>query len=77
MAPLALPQIVNSETSNISGCGESPCGLAFFEPMLVGDEAFYLELYRRGDFHRALNAPGLARADQAGRRDRSSGGEGP
>ena len=45
------------------GLWESPCGLAFFEPMLVGDEAFYLELYRRGDFHRALNAPGLARAE--------------
>src|SRR5215831_18001433 len=45
------------------GLWESPCGLAFFEPMLAGDEAFYLELYRRGDFHRALNAPGLARAE--------------
>jgi SAM-dependent methyltransferase len=42
---------------------ESPCGLAFFEPMLAGDEAFYLELYRRGGFHRALNAPGRARAE--------------
>jgi SAM-dependent methyltransferase len=37
------------------GLWESPCGLAFFEPMLEGDEAFYLELYRRGDFHRALS----------------------
>jgi hypothetical protein len=45
------------------GLWESPCGLAFFEPMLVGDEAFYLALYRRGDVHRALNAPGLARAE--------------
>jgi hypothetical protein len=32
------------------GLWESPCGLAFFDPMLVGDEAFYHELYRRGDF---------------------------
>ena len=26
------------------GLWESPCGLAFFEPMLEGDEAFYREL---------------------------------
>jgi len=45
------------------GLWESPCGLAFFEPMLVGDEAFYLELYRRGDFHSVLNASSLARAE--------------
>lgn len=45
------------------GLWESPCGLAFFEPMVAGDEAFYLELYRRGDFHRAFNAPGLVRAE--------------
>jgi len=42
---------------------ESPCGLAFFEPALPGDEAFYLELYRRGGFHRALNVPGLVRVE--------------
>jgi methionine biosynthesis protein MetW len=42
---------------------ESPCGLAFFEPMLAGDEAFYVDLYRRRDFNRALRAPGLARAE--------------
>jgi hypothetical protein len=36
------------ELGNIKhfGLWESPCGLAFFEPMLVGDEAFYLELSR-------------------------------
>src|SRR5712672_1625609 len=45
------------------GLWESPCGLAFFDPMLPGDEAFYLELYRRGDFHRALSAPRIARAE--------------
>lgn len=45
------------------GLWESPCGLAFFDPMLGGDEPFYRELYRRGDFHRALNAPGLVRAE--------------
>lgn len=45
------------------GLWESPCGLAFFDPMLPGDEIFYVELYRRGNFHRALNAPGLARAE--------------
>ena len=37
------------------GLWESPCGLAFFDPMLPGDEAFYLDLYRHGEFHRALN----------------------
>ena len=29
----------------------------------MGDEVFYRELYGRCDFHRALNAPGLARAE--------------
>jgi SAM-dependent methyltransferase len=42
---------------------ESPCGLAFFEPMVEGDETFYLDLYRQGDFHRLLTAPGLARGE--------------
>jgi len=45
------------------GLWESPCGLAFFEPMLAGDEEFYLDLYRGGDFHRRLSAPGLCRAE--------------
>lgn len=45
------------------GLWESPCGLVFFEPMLAGDDAFYLDLYRRGDFHRLLSAPGLARGE--------------
>jgi len=26
---------------------ESPCGLAFFDPMIAGDKAFYDDLYRR------------------------------
>jgi SAM-dependent methyltransferase len=47
------------------GLWESPCGLAFFEPMLEGDETFYLDLYRRGDFHRALNFPRIPRAEFA------------
>src|SRR5260370_6374367 len=34
------------------GLWESPCGLAFFEPMLPGDETFYQELHRRWDFER-------------------------
>jgi SAM-dependent methyltransferase len=42
---------------------ESRCGLAFFEPMLEGDDAFYLDLYRRGDFHRALSISRVARAE--------------
>jgi SAM-dependent methyltransferase len=42
---------------------ESLSGLAFFEPMLAGDETFYLDLYRQGDFHRLLTAPGLARGE--------------
>jgi SAM-dependent methyltransferase len=45
------------------GLWESPCGLAFFEPMLAGDEAFYRELHRRRDFQRVLAAPGLARPE--------------
>ncbi len=45
------------------GLWESPCGLAFFDPMLEGDEAFYLDLYRRGDFHRALSVPRIARPE--------------
>src|SRR5689334_13875620 len=45
------------------GLWESPCGLAFFDPMLEGDERFYLDLYRQGDFHRLLAAPGLARGE--------------
>ena len=42
---------------------ESPCGLVFFEPMLAGDEIFYLDLHRRGDFHRSLSASRHARAE--------------
>jgi SAM-dependent methyltransferase len=42
---------------------ESPCGLVFFEPMLAGDEAFYVDLHRRGGFHRILSAPRQARAE--------------
>ena len=45
------------------GLWESPCGLAFFEPMLPGDDAFYQELHRRWDFQRVLAPPGLARPE--------------
>src|SRR5215469_10825293 len=45
------------------GLRESPCGLAFFEPMLAGDETFYLDLHRRGNFHRFLSAPQYPRAE--------------
>jgi SAM-dependent methyltransferase len=45
------------------GLWESPCGLAFFEPMLAGDETFYLDLYRRGDFARVLSASRHPRAE--------------
>jgi len=45
------------------GLWESPCGLAFFEPMLPGDETFYQELHRRWDFERVLAPPGLARPE--------------
>lgn len=45
------------------GLWESPCGLAFFDPMLPGDEVFYRELHRRWDFQRVLAAPGLARPE--------------
>jgi SAM-dependent methyltransferase len=42
---------------------ESPCGLAFFEPMLSGNEGFYRDLYRQLDLHRRLTTPGLARTE--------------
>jgi SAM-dependent methyltransferase len=42
---------------------ESPCGLAFFEPMLAGDETFYRDLYSRGEFYRALSTPRIPRAE--------------
>jgi SAM-dependent methyltransferase len=42
---------------------ESPCGLAFFKPMLAGDETFYVHLYRRGEFHSALSASGVTRTE--------------
>ena len=45
------------------GLWESPCGLAFFDPMLAGDEDFYRDLYRGGDFHRILAAPGVIRPE--------------
>jgi SAM-dependent methyltransferase len=44
---------------------ESSCGLAFFDPMLAGDAAFYDDLYRGGDFHRILAAPGVVRPEFA------------
>jgi len=47
------------------GLWESPCGLVFFDPMLAGDEAFYLDLYERGDFQQALSASRHARAEFA------------
>jgi SAM-dependent methyltransferase len=42
---------------------ESPCGLAFFEPMLAGDDIFYRDLHHRGDFHRILSASRHPRAE--------------
>src|SRR5215469_18170569 len=42
---------------------ESPCGLVFFEPMLAGDEIFYLDLHHRGDFCRVLSASRHPRAE--------------
>lgn len=45
------------------GLWESPCGLAFFEPMLAGDEAFYRELHGRWDFQRVVATSGLARPE--------------
>ncbi|HEY2540724.1 MAG TPA: class I SAM-dependent methyltransferase [Stellaceae bacterium] len=45
------------------GLWESACGLAFFDPMIEGDESFYRDLYRGGAFHRELAAPGLGRAE--------------
>jgi SAM-dependent methyltransferase len=45
------------------GLWESPCGLAFFDPMVPGDAVFYQELYQRGEFHRALSDPSAARSE--------------
>src|SRR6266568_878367 len=45
------------------GLWESPCGLAFFEPMLSGDNVFYRELHSRRDFQRVLSASGLPRPE--------------
>jgi len=42
---------------------ESPCGLVFFQPMLAGDEVFYLDLHRRGNFDRILSSPRRARTE--------------
>src|SRR5262249_23658101 len=42
---------------------ESSCGLAFFEPMLAGDQIFYRELHRHGAFRRVLAVPGLSRPE--------------
>src|SRR5690242_11622934 len=45
------------------GLWESPCGLAFFEPMLAGDEAFYQGLYRRANFRCASSISRIPRAE--------------
>lgn len=45
------------------GLWESPCGLAFFEPMLAGDEVFYVDLHRRGGFGPILDSPRHVRAE--------------
>jgi SAM-dependent methyltransferase len=38
------------------GLWESPCGLAFFDPMIAGDAAFYAEFYQRIQLHELLSA---------------------
>jgi SAM-dependent methyltransferase len=38
------------------GLWESPCGLAFFDPMIAGDAAFYAEFYKRIQLHERLSA---------------------
>ncbi len=45
------------------GLWESPCGLAFFNPMLQGDQIFYRDLYQGGKFHSLLAQPGLGRGE--------------
>lgn len=38
------------------GLWESPCGLAFFDPMIAGDAAFYVDFYKRIGLHELLSA---------------------
>jgi len=49
------------------GLWEPPCGLAFFHPMIVGDEQFYRDFYGRlseaGPWRNALAAPRPLRKD--------------
>jgi SAM-dependent methyltransferase len=45
------------------GLWESPCGLAFFAPMIAGDEAFYARFYGRLNMHSVLAAPGVDRPE--------------
>ena len=56
------------------GLWESPCGLAFFNPMLQGDENFYRDLYQGGKFHTLSCARSQPRRIQAGCRDWSGRG---
>ena len=45
------------------GLWESPCGLAFFDPMIAGDAAFYARLYRRLKLHDVLGGAGVDRPE--------------
>jgi SAM-dependent methyltransferase len=45
------------------GLWESPCGLAFFDPMIEGDAAFYDSLYIKLKLHEVLSAPGANRPE--------------
>jgi SAM-dependent methyltransferase len=45
------------------GLWESPCGLAFFDPMTAGDAGFYHGLYGRLGWHDILGAPGVRRPE--------------
>jgi SAM-dependent methyltransferase len=42
---------------------ESACGLAFFDPMLAGDDRFYTDLYSRLDAHEKLASAGVHRPE--------------
>jgi SAM-dependent methyltransferase len=45
------------------GLWESPCGLAFFDPMIMGDSAFYKEFYDRFGWHERIASATLRRPE--------------
>jgi SAM-dependent methyltransferase len=57
---VAVPQLAAIERFSL---WESGCGLAFFDPMLQGDDRFYADFYRRIDAHEILAGPRTRRPE--------------